>query len=157
MKHFRSDFLIAAAVIACSVILLIALSFAISGANFNKPKAVLTVDLPTAVGLDRQAEFRYAGAVAGRIRNVKLLTDEERLKESPGCAIRVIIDVHRELPPLRVGTTASITSDTILSTKYLNLDPGPIDNPALPPDTILYAKRTATLDQVMASGKELID
>jgi ABC-type transporter Mla subunit MlaD len=65
MKPFRSDFLIAAAVIICSLVLLIALSFAISGANLNKPKAILTVDLPTAVGLDRQAEFRYAGAIVG--------------------------------------------------------------------------------------------
>ena len=157
MKPFRSDFFIAAAVIVCSLVLLTALSFAISGANFNKPKAILTVDLPTAVGLDRQAEFRYAGAIAGRIRKVQMLTDEQRRNESPGCAIRVLVEVRHELPTLRVGSTASITSDTILSEKYLNLEPGPIDNPTLPPDTILYAKRMASLDQVMTSGKELID
>ena len=48
-------------------------------------------------------------------------------------------------------------SDTVLAEKYLNLTPGPVNNPALPPGTILYAKHSANLDEVMASGKELLD
>ena len=157
MKTFRADFLVAALVIICSVVMLVALTLAISGTHLTSPKATLTIDLPSAVGLDKQAEIRYAGASVGRIRSVRPLTDEERLKVSPECAIRVVADIHHHLPQLRVGTTASITADTVLGEKYLNLEPGPVANPGLAPGTILYAKRSASLDEVMTAGKQLLD
>jgi ABC-type transporter Mla subunit MlaD len=157
MKAFRADFFVAAAVIVCSVIMLVALSLAVSGAHLTSPRATLTIDLPSAVGLDKQAEVRYAGASVGRIRTVRPLTDDERLKVSPECAIRVVADIHHSLPQLRVGTTASITADTVLGEKYLNLEPGPITNPGIAPGTILYAKRSASLDEVMTAGKQLLD
>jgi ABC-type transporter Mla subunit MlaD len=157
MKAFRADFFVAAAVIICSVIMLVALSLAVSGAHLTSPRATLTIDLPSAVGLDKQAEVRYAGASVGRIRTVRPLTDDERLKVSPECAIRVVADIHHSLPQLRVGTTASITADTVLGEKYLNLEPGPITNPGIAPGTILYAKRSASLDEVMTAGKQLLD
>ncbi|MBM4455517.1 MAG: MCE family protein [Verrucomicrobia bacterium] len=157
MKTLRTDFFVAALVIVCSVVMLVALTIAISGTHLTAPKATLTIDLPSAVGLDKQAEVRYAGANVGRIRAVRPLTDEEREKVSPECAIRVIADIHRHLPQLRVGTTASITADTVLGEKYLNLEPGPVTNPGLAPGTILYAKRSASLDEVMTAGKILLD
>ena len=157
MKTVRSYFLITAAVILCTLVLLGALSIAISGTDLNLPKALLTVDLPSAVGLDRQAQVRYAGTIAGRIRSIRPLTDIERTKESPGCSIRVVVEIRHELPPLRLGTTAAVVSDTVLAEKYLNLEPGPVTNPALPPGTILYGKHSANLDEVLTAGKELID
>jgi ABC-type transporter Mla subunit MlaD len=157
MKKVRSDILIAVAVVLCSLVLLGALSLAISGTDLNRPKGLLTIDLPNAVGLDRQAQVRYAGTIAGRIRTLRPLTDEERTKESPGCSIRVVVEIRHPLPILRVGTTATVISDTVLAEKYLNLTPGPVNNPALPAGTILYAKHSANLDEVMASGKELLD
>ena len=157
MKAFRADFLVAAVVILCSVVMLVALSLAISGTHLTAPQATLTIDLPSAVGLDKQAEVRYAGANIGRIRSVRPLTDGEREKISPHCAIRVIAEIHHDLPQLRIGTTASITADTVLGEKYLNLEPGPVSNPGLAPGTILYAKRSTSLDEVMSTGKELLD
>ena len=157
MKTFRADFLVAALVIICSAAMLVALTIAISGTHLTAPKATLTIDLPSAVGLDKQAEVRYAGANVGRIRSVRPLTDEEREKVSPDCAIRVVADIHHHLPRLRGGTTAAITADTVLGEKYLNLEPGPVTNPVLPPETILYAKRSASLDEVMTAGKILLD
>ena len=157
MKKVRSDILIAVTVVLCSLVLLGALSLAISGTDLNRPKALLTIDLPSAVGLDRQAQVRYAGIIAGRIRSLRPLNDEERVKESPGCSIRVVVEIRHPLPILRVGTSATVISDTVLAEKYLNLTPGPVNNPALPPGTILYAKHSANLDEVMASGKELLD
>ena len=157
MKAFRADFLVAALVILCSVVMLVALTLAISGTHLTSPKATLTIDLPSAVGLDKQAEVRYAGANVGRIRTVRPLSDEERAQVSPHCAIRVVADIHHALPKLRVGTTASITADTVLGEKSLNLEPGPVANPGLAPGTILYAKRSASLDEVMTAGKELLD
>ena len=157
MKTFRADFLVAALVIFCSVVMLLALTVAISGTHLTAPRATLTIDLPSAVGLDKQAEVRYAGAAVGRIRSVRPLSDEERGKVSPDCAIRVVADIHHSIPELRVGTTASITADTILGEKYLNLEPGPVTNPGLVPGTILYAKRAASLDEVMTAGKTLLD
>lgn len=157
MKTFRSDFLIAGAVILCSTVLLLALSMAIAGINLSHPKALLTVDLPSAVGLDRQAQVRYAGTLAGQIHSIRPLTDQERAKASSHCAVRIVLEIREELPPLRLGTTASVVSDTILAEKYINLEPGPIENPLLPPGSTLYAKQTASLEEVLTSGKELID
>ncbi len=157
MKAFRADFLVAAAVILCSGVMLVALTLAISGTHLSRPKATLTIDLPSAVGLDKQAEVRYAGAAVGRVRSIRPLDDKERREVSPDCAIRVVAEIHHPIPELRVGTTASITADTVLGEKYLNLEPGSVQNPGLTPGTILYAKRSASLDEVMSSGKQLLD
>ncbi|NDE85186.1 MAG: MCE family protein [Verrucomicrobia bacterium] len=157
MKAFKTEFLIATAVIISSLVLLAALSIAISGIHLDRPKFVLTVDLPSAVGLSQEAAVRYAGTPVGKIHSMRPLNDEERAKTSPGCAIRLVLDIHQKLPTLRLGTTASIAADTVLGEKYLNLEPGPVINPALPSETILYAKRSASLDEVMTSGKELLD
>ena len=157
MKTVRSDFLIAAAVILCTLVLLGALSLAISGTDLNRHKALLTIDLPSAVGLDRQAQVRYAGTIAGRIRSIRPLTDEERIKESPSCLIRVVAEIRHPLPPIRAGTTAAVISDTVLAEKYLNLEPGPVVNPPLPPGAVIYAKHSANLDEVLTSGKSLLD
>ena len=75
MKTFRADFLVAALVMVCSVVMLVALTLAISGTHLTAAQDTLTIDLPSAVGLDKQAEVRYAGAKVGRIRSVRPLSD----------------------------------------------------------------------------------
>ncbi|MDA1339880.1 MAG: hypothetical protein O2804_00930, partial [Verrucomicrobia bacterium] len=85
------------------------------------------------------------------------LTDEERIKESPSCLIRVVAEIRHPLPPIRAGTTAAVISDTVLAEKYLNLEPGPVVNPPLPPGAVIYAKHSANLDEVLTSGKSLLD
>ena len=83
MKAFRTDFLVAALVIICSGVMLVALTVAISGIHLSPAKATLTIDLPSAVGLDKQAEVRYAGADR---KSTRLNSSHEWISRMPSSA-----------------------------------------------------------------------
>ena len=65
MKKNLSDYLVALAVIACSLVLLGALTYALSGGFVRKSDHTLEIDYPDVAGIKLHSEVRYAGAPAG--------------------------------------------------------------------------------------------
>ena len=66
MKKNLSDYLVALSVIACSIVLLAALTFALSGYRLKKPSRTLQIQYEDVTGIKVHSEVRYAGAPAGR-------------------------------------------------------------------------------------------
>ena len=67
MKRNLSDYIVALSVIACSAILLAALTIALSGYRLKKPTRTLQIDYEDVTGVKVHSEVRYAGAPAGRV------------------------------------------------------------------------------------------
>src|SRR5437868_955785 len=67
MKRNFSDYIVALAVIACSLVLLGALTIALSGYRLKKPARTLQIDYEDVTGIKLHSEVRYAGAPAGRV------------------------------------------------------------------------------------------
>ena len=67
MKRTLSDYFVALFVIACSVVLLGALTFALSGRQLKKPTRTLQINYEDVTGIKVNSEVRYAGAPAGRV------------------------------------------------------------------------------------------
>ena len=65
MKRNLSDYFVAVFVIACSVVLLGALAFALSGRQLKKPTRTLQINYEDVTGIKVNSELRYAGAPAG--------------------------------------------------------------------------------------------
>src|SRR5207248_3090617 len=76
MKKNISDYLVALFVIVCSVVLLAALTIALSGYRLKKPTRTLRINYEDVTGIKLHSEVRYAGAAAGPLfENANRLLD----------------------------------------------------------------------------------
>ncbi len=142
-----SDWLIAFAVIACSVALLAALSFALTGNPFAKPTRTIRVQLPDITGLQTSSLVKYAGATAGTIRSIRILTPAERVASiDPANAIELTLAIARGIPDFSEGTTASVSANTLLADKFILLTAGDPTAPALANGALILGTPPTTID-----------
>src|SRR5437773_6671776 len=125
MKRNFSDYLVALFVITCSVVLLGALTFALSGYRLKKPTRTLQINYEDVTGIKVNSEVRYAGAPAGRVIAMRHLTAKEReASVNKKDAVRVTVSLDEGIPPLPTDVTATLSSDTMLSPKFVALSAG---------------------------------
>jgi ABC-type transporter Mla subunit MlaD len=141
---------IALTVVVCSLVLFFALAFALNGNPFDKPSRTLKAQLPDITGVQASSLVKYAGATAGHVFSVRMLTPDERNKSSnPANAIEIIIALNNNVPPLNQGVTASIASDTLLSDKFLFLSSGDPKAPILENGATIAAIAPVTFDAIL--------
>jgi phospholipid/cholesterol/gamma-HCH transport system substrate-binding protein len=150
MKKNLSDYLVALAVIACSLVLLGALTYALSGRKASKSDRILEIDYPDVTGIKLHSDVRYAGAPAGTVTNIRLLTFAEReagtTAEQKRNAVRITLTLHKDLPPLPDDVRASLSSETLLSEKFIALTAGSPTAPKLANGAILQGRSGGGLD-----------
>ena len=153
--------------IVCSLVLLGALTVALSGYRLKKPQRTLQIDYVDVTGIHLASELRYAGAQAGHVTNIRLLNADERKadKASLGVAnaVRITVEVNNDVPEIPSDAFASINSDTLLSEKFISLSAGtPIGSgPADKPVQQLANNATLQghpngLDALLNGGGDLI-
>jgi len=155
MKN-RSDSLIAISVLLCSVVILAALTFALSGWRPTKSKHSLQIDFPDVTGIREHSQVRYAGAPAGTVTNIRLLTDEER-EASANAAVRVTVELFDSVPSLPDDIRATLGSDSLLSEKFVALSPGTPERPKLPNNALLRGVGSGGLDKLFDSVGPLVE
>src|SRR5438128_9604833 len=116
MKRNLSDYIVALSVIACSIVLLGALTVALSGYRLKKPSRTLQIKYEDVTGIKIHSEVRYAGAPAGRVIAMRHLTPSERAKlENKKDAVLVTVELDDGIPPLPNDITATLSADTLLA------------------------------------------
>ena len=137
MKKNFTDFLISLLVIVCSLVLLGALAYALSGWGTRKGGRTVEIDFVDVTGVHLHSEVRYAGAPAGAISAVRLLTFKERNEagtdEQKRNAVRVTATLREDVPPIPADVRVSISSDSMLSDKFIALSAGSPDGENWPP------------------------
>src|SRR5678815_4710861 len=109
MKRNLSDYIVAISVILCSLVLLAALTFALSGYRLKKPSRTLQINYEDVTGVKVHSEVRYAGAPAGRVIAVRHLTAQEReATANKKDAVRVTVSLDEGIPPLPSDVTATL-------------------------------------------------
>src|SRR6266567_8316976 len=92
MKRNFSDYIVAISVILISLVLLAALTLALSGYRLKKPTRALQINYEDVTGIKVHSEVRYAGAPAGRVIAMRHLSAAQRLAEpNKKDAVRVTI------------------------------------------------------------------
>ena len=76
-KNFN-DWAVALAVIAWSILLFLALAFALSGTTLGKPSQPLRVNFHDVTGIGLGSQVKYAGAIAGKVSSIRMLSSQER-------------------------------------------------------------------------------
>lgn len=158
MKRNLSDYFVALSVIACSLMLLGALTFALSGYRLKKPTRTLQIYYQDVTGIRVNSEVRYAGAPAGRVIGMRYLSAKER-EASPNKnnAVRVTVSLEEAIPPLPADVIATLGSDTLLAPKFVALSAGTPGGQTLANNAAIEGHPAYDLDQVMAAAGPLLD
>jgi ABC-type transporter Mla subunit MlaD len=153
-----SDYLVALFVIACSIVLLAALTFALSGYRLKKPTRTLQINYEDVTGIKVNSEVRYAGAPAGRVMAMRHLTATER-EASPNKrdAVRVTVSLEEGIPPLPRDVTATLSSDTLLSPKFVALSAGTLGGETLANNAAIEGHSAYGIEQITAAAGPLFD
>jgi len=158
MKRNLSDYLVALFVIACSIILLAALTFALSGYRLKKPTRTLQINYEDVTGIKVNSEVRYAGAPAGRVIAMRHLTAKEReASANKKDAVRVTVSLDEGIPPLPMDVTATLSSDTLLSPKFVALSAGTPGGQTLANNAAIEGHPAYGLEQITAAAGPLFD
>lgn len=159
MKRNYSDYLIAFGVIACSAVLLIALTNALGKGHSGGGKRKIEVDFTDVTGIRMNSEVRYAGAPAGIVSKIRLLKNDERNTTGNTAhynAVRVTLDLFDGVPDIPSDAKASISSDTLLSEKFIALSAG---SPSVPPITsgaLLQGRSAASIDDLLGTVQPML-
>jgi ABC-type transporter Mla subunit MlaD len=158
MKRNLSDYLVALFVIACSIVLLAALTFALSGYRLKKPTRTLQISYEDVTGVKVNSEVRYAGAPAGRVIAMRHLTAKEReASANKRDAVRVTISLDEGIPPLPIDVTATLSSDTMLSPKFVALSAGTPGGETLANNAAIEGHPAYGLEQITAAAGPLFE
>ncbi|TMP95879.1 MAG: MCE family protein [Verrucomicrobia bacterium] len=153
-----SDFLVALFVIACSVVLLAALTFALSGYHLKKPTRTLQINYEDVTGIKVNSEVRYAGAPAGRVIAMRHLTAQEReASANKKDSVRITVSLDEGIPPLPRDVTATLSSDTLLSPKFVALSAGTPGGETLANNASIEGHPAYGLEQITAAAGPLFD
>ena len=158
MKRNISDYLVALFVIACSIVLLAALTFALSGYRLKKPTRTLQINYEDVTGVKVNSEVRYAGGPAGRVIAMRHLTAKEReASANKKDAVRVTVSLYEEIPPLPTDVTATLSSDTLLSPKFVALSAGTPGGQTLANNAAIEGHPAYGIEQITAAAGPLFD
>jgi len=153
-----SDFLVALFVVACSIVLLGALTFALSGYRLKKPTRTLQINYEDVTGIKVNSEVRYAGAPAGRVMAMRHLSAKEReASANKKDAVRITVSLDEGIPPLPTDVTATLSSDTMLSPKFVALSAGTLGGETLANDASIEGHPAYGLEQITAAAGPLFD
>jgi phospholipid/cholesterol/gamma-HCH transport system substrate-binding protein len=162
-KNFN-DWAVALIVIACSVMLFLALAFALSGKTLGQPARPLRVNFHDTTGINLGSQVKFAGAIAGKVSSIRMLAAEERATfGDPLNAVQVLLTINPGVPPLPSDVSASIAADTLLSDKFVLLSGGSSNAAPLPADAVLqgispttFDKLTRTLDTTLEALRGMV-
>jgi ABC-type transporter Mla subunit MlaD len=158
MKRNLSDYIVALAVIACSLVLLGALTIALSGYRLKKPERTLQINYEDVTGIKVHSEVRYAGAPAGRVIAMRHLSAAERgASENKKDAVRVTISLDEGIPPLPSDVIATLSSDTLLAPKFVALSAGTPGGKTLVNNTAIEGHPAYGLEQITAAAGPLFE
>jgi len=158
MKRNFSDYLVAVSVILISLVLLAALTIALSGYRLKKPTRTLEINYEDVTGIKVHSELRYAGAPAGRVIAMRHLTAKEReSSQNKKDAVRVTVSLDDAIPPLPADVVATLSSDTLLAPKFVALSAGTPGGNALANNAAIEGHPAYGIEQITAAAGPLFE
>src|SRR6202162_4999317 len=158
MKKNLSDYLVALSVILCSIVLLAALTFALSGYRLKKPTRTLQIRYEDVTGIKIHSEVRYAGAPAGRVIAVRHIGAAERAKlPNRKDAVVVTVEIDEDVPPIPTDAIATLSSDTMLSPKFVALSAGTPGGKTLANNETIEGHPAYGIEQITAAAGPLFE
>ena len=156
MKKKASDAWIAVSVIACSIVLFIALALGLSGRVLVHDGHAVRVRFHDITGIKVSSQVKYAGAPAGSVSGARMLTASER-KMDPDHLVEITLNLLRDVPPLTKSARVSIAADTLLSDKFVLVQDEGAGAPLLAEGEILNGITPTTFDKLARSVDDTLE
>jgi ABC-type transporter Mla subunit MlaD len=119
---------------------------------------MLQINYEDVTGIKVNSEVRYAGAPAGRVIAMRHLTAKERdALQNKKDAVRVTVSLAEAIPPLPTDVTATLSSDTLLSPKFVALSAGTPGGQTLANDAAVEGHPAYGLEQITAEAGPLFE
>lgn len=148
-NHNISDWVVALAVIVCSVVLFAALAFALSGRALAHSGHSVEVNFSDITGIKPGSQVKYAGAMAGVVSSVRMLTSQERIASGdPSNIVQATLSLNADVPPLPKDIKVSIQADTLLSDKFVQISGGNPSSEMLPDGGVVQGTTPTTFDEL---------
>jgi ABC-type transporter Mla subunit MlaD len=161
MQETSTNKLIASATVLAAVLMCAALSFAIGKWSFGNHGYELIIKFPNATGITANSEVKYAGAHAGRVKEVRLISRQDQTQD-PGTSlfncVEVVIEVDSKIE-IGKDVAATIKQDGFgISAKYVLLTPGPDHNsPALVDGDIVQGEMPFDLSDLIQPAGDAME
>ncbi len=160
MKENRINALIALSTVLAAVVMLGALSMAIGKWSFAQHRHELIIKFPNASGIQANSEVRYAGAPAGRVKEVRLIPRHDQTIDSFTKAYNCVEVVAEVDPAIEIGrdVVTTIKQDGLgISAKYILLTPGPdLASEALEDKAVLQGEEPYDLTELLQPAGEAL-
>ena len=156
MKTKASDAWIAVSVIACSIVLFIALAMGLSGRVLVRDGHPVRVRFHDITGIKVSSQVKFAGAPAGSVSGARMLTAAERMSD-PNNLVEITLNLLRDVPPLTKNARASIAADTLLSDKFVLVQDEGTGAPLLAAGDVLNGTTPTTFDKLARNVDDVID
>jgi len=160
MQENKTNATIAILALIAAVLMCAALSFAIGKWSWGNHGYDLVIKYPNATGISPNSEVKYAGAHAGRVKEVRLIPRDQQTQD-PGTSlfncVEVVIEVDNQIQ-IGKDVAATIKQDGFgISAKYVLLTPGPDHNsPALEGGDVVQGEMPFDLsDLIQPAGEAL--
>ncbi len=147
------DWAVALAVIVSSIVLFGALAVALTGTFVGRPGVTLYADFPDVTGVGVDAPVKIAGASAGWVTQIRILSAAERKQsDDPANAVRVRMTLNKGVPLPGADVRATVASDTLLSEKFILLDGGSASAPPVKEHAVIAGVPPTTFDQLVRNA-----
>lgn len=162
MKENRINATIALTTVLAAVLMAAALSFAIGKWSLGDSGYELVIQFPNATGISPNSAVKYAGANAGRVKDVRLIPRQDQ-KQDPTTKLFNCVEIVVEIDAkIEIGedVTATIKQDGIgIAAKYVLLTPGPNhDSKTLVSGSVVQGKMPYDLtDLIQPAGDALVE
>ncbi len=156
LKKKASDSWIALSVIACSVVLFVALAFGLAGKVLVRDGHSVRVKFHDVTGVKVSSQVKYAGAPAGSVSQIRMLTTEEQ-KANPDYLAEVTLHLLPDVPPLTKKAKVSIAADTLLSDKFVLIHDENTGVPLLENGEVIGGISPTTFDKLARRVDQVID
>jgi ABC-type transporter Mla subunit MlaD len=152
------QYLLGTVVIVCSLVLLAALTSALSGSSWQKNGRKLEIDFHDATGIKVHSVVKFAGKTAGSVADTRYLTPAERLKAKDRLnAVRVTVRLDPGVPPLLSDLTARLDAETLLGEKFIALASTNPDAQPLPEGVVIQGSDVTSIDSLTRSAQVAIE
>jgi ABC-type transporter Mla subunit MlaD len=160
MQENKINATIAITALVAAVLMCAALSFAIGKWSLGNNGYQITIKFPNATGINANSEVKFAGAHAGRVKEVRLIPRSEQTVDPAtklfDC-VEVVVDLDKDIE-IGKDVSPTIKQDGFgISAKYVLLTPGPDHNsPALVDGDVVQGEMPFDLsDLIQPAGEAL--
>jgi len=156
LKKRAADAWIAISVVACSVVLFVALALGLSGRVLVRDGHVVRVRFRDITGIKVSSQVKFAGAPAGSVSSARMLTAAER-RDDPDHLVEITLNLLRDVPPLTKNARVSVAADTLLSDKFVLLQDEGTGAPLLAEGETLDGIAPTTFDKLARNVDDAIE